>query len=44
MKGSLYANPTFIRKSIRDPTVISIRPLVAYDDSRLYFNNLSMRW
>lgn len=44
MKGSLYANPTFIRKAIREPTVISIRPLVAYDDSRLYFNNLSMRW
>jgi hypothetical protein len=24
--------------------VISIRPLVTFDDSRLYFNNLSIRW
>lgn len=31
MKGNLYANPTFIRRNIRQPTVISIRPLVAYD-------------
>lgn len=31
MKGTLYANPTFIRKPIRQPTLISIRPLVAYD-------------
>jgi hypothetical protein len=44
MKGSLYANPTFIRKPIKEPTVISIRPLVAYDDNKLYFNNTSMRW
>jgi hypothetical protein len=29
---------------MRQPTVISIRPLVAYDDSRLYFNNLSIKW
>lgn len=44
MKGHLYANPTFVRKNIRQPTVISIRPLVAYDDNRLYFNNLSIKW
>lgn len=44
MKGSLYANPTFIKKNIKQPTVISIRPLVAYDDSKLYFNNLSIKW
>lgn len=31
MKGTLYANPTFTRKPIRQPTLISIRPLVAYD-------------
>ena len=44
MKGTLYANPTFIRKNIRQPMLISISPLVAYDEHRLFFNNLSMKW
>jgi hypothetical protein len=44
MKGSLYANPTFLKKNIRKPTVISTRPLVAYDENRLFFNNLSIKW
>ena len=43
MKGFIYANPTFTRKNIRKPTVISIKPLVAYYQTRLYFNNLSIK-
>lgn len=44
MKGTLYANPTFVRKPIRQPTLISIHPLVAYDEHRLYFNQSSVKW
>lgn len=44
MKGSLYANPTFISMKIRKPTVISTQPLVAYDENRLYYNNISIKW
>lgn len=44
MQGTVYANPTFIRKNIKQPTIISIHPLVAYDEHRLYFNNTSVKW
>lgn len=44
MQGPLYANPTFISKNIRLPTLISIHPLVAYDEHRLFFNNTSIKW
>lgn len=44
MHGTVYANPTFIRKNIKQPTIISIHPLVAYDEHRLYFNNTSVKW
>lgn len=44
MKGTLYANPTFIRKNIRHPMLISIDPLVAYDEHRLFFNGASIKW
>jgi hypothetical protein len=44
MKGSLKASPTFTGLGIRQPTVIMIRPLVAYDEQRLYFLDRSVRW
>lgn len=44
MKGSLYANPTFINRRIHRPTVVLTKPLVAYDESRLYLNNMSIKW
>jgi hypothetical protein len=44
MKGNLYANPTFLRRNIKQPSVIMIRPLVAIDEHRLYFNNISIKW
>ena len=44
MKGTLYANPTFIRKNIRQPMLISITPLVAYDEHRIFYNNISIKW
>ena len=44
MKGTIYANPTFIRKNMKSPTVISVNPLVVYDENRLYFNDHSFKW
>jgi WD40 repeat protein len=44
MKGTLFAKPTFVRKNIRQPTLISIRPLVAYDEHRLFFGQTSIKW
>lgn len=44
MKGSLFANPTFVPLHILRPTIISINPLVVYDDLRLHFNGESVKW
>lgn len=44
MQGTIYANPTFIKKNIKQPTIISINPLVAYDEHRLYLNNTCIKW
>ena len=44
MKGTFYANPTFVRLNIRQPTIISVHPLVVYDEKRLFFNSLSIKW
>jgi hypothetical protein len=44
MKGTLYANPTFIKKGIHNPKIILTKPLVAYNEHRLYFNHISIKF
>lgn len=44
MKGTLFANPTFVRRNIRNPTLISVRPLVVFDEQRLFFKGCSIKW
>ena len=44
MKGTLFANPTFVGRGVRQPTLISVHPLVTYDEHRLYFNGVSIKW
>lgn len=44
MKGTLYANPTFVKGSIYNPKVILVKPLVTLDDYRLYFNGKSIKF
>lgn len=44
MRGTLFANPTFVGRGVRQPTLISVRPLVAYDENRIFFNGVSMKW
>jgi len=44
MKGTLFANPTFVGRGVRQPTLISVKPLVAYDEHRLFFNGISVKW